>query len=100
MLVCTFRSNFLDTDYILDGHARKCPISVVTDGDKAMHKVIKLVMRGSIHRLCSWQLERNVQTNIGDSGFTQTFTHCMFTYIEIFNGLRFWKLLGCRTMIK
>ena len=59
----------------------KCPISIVTDGDKAMRKAIKLVMPGSIHRLCSWHLERNVQTNISDSGFTRAFTNCMFTYM-------------------
>ncbi|KAK2656035.1 hypothetical protein Ddye_009087 [Dipteronia dyeriana] len=56
----------------------KCPITVVTDGDKAIREAIKLVMPGSIHRLCSWHLERNVQTNIGDSGFTQAFMNCMF----------------------
>ncbi|KAK0589446.1 hypothetical protein LWI29_014438 [Acer saccharum] len=48
----------------------KCPISVVTDGDRAMGKAISLVMPSTIRRLCSWHLERNVQTNVGDSGFT------------------------------
>ncbi|KAK3229785.1 hypothetical protein Dsin_001666 [Dipteronia sinensis] len=59
----------------------KCPISVVTDGDKAMSKAIRLVMPTAVRRLCSWHLERNVQTNVGDSGFTQAYTHLMLTYM-------------------
>ncbi|KAK0578853.1 hypothetical protein LWI29_017273 [Acer saccharum] len=51
----------------------KCPISVVTNGDKAMSKAIKLVMPTVVRHLCSWQLERNVQMKLGDSGFTQAF---------------------------
>ncbi|KAK0573768.1 hypothetical protein LWI29_013277 [Acer saccharum] len=42
----------------------KMPKSVVTDGDKAMHKAIKTVMTESVRRLCCWHLERNVQTNV------------------------------------
>ncbi|KAH7571522.1 hypothetical protein JRO89_XS04G0070000 [Xanthoceras sorbifolium] len=53
------------------------PILVVTNGDKAMRKAIKPEMSGSIHRLCSWHLKRNVQTNFRDSGFTRSFTHCL-----------------------
>ncbi|KAK0606491.1 hypothetical protein LWI29_038314 [Acer saccharum] len=37
----------------------KMPKSVVTDGDKAMHKAIKTVMSESVRRLCCWHLERN-----------------------------------------
>ncbi|KAK0580650.1 hypothetical protein LWI29_004637 [Acer saccharum] len=55
--------------------------SMVTDGDRAMGKAISLVMPSAVHRLCSWHLERNMQTNVGDSGFTQAFTHCMLTYM-------------------
>ncbi|TXG63610.1 hypothetical protein EZV62_010604 [Acer yangbiense] len=59
----------------------KCPISVVIDGDKAMSKAISTVMPSAIRCLCSWHLERNVHMNVGDSGFTQAFTHCMLTYM-------------------
>ncbi|KAK0607928.1 hypothetical protein LWI29_022823 [Acer saccharum] len=38
----------------------KMPKSVVTDGDKAMHKAIKTVMPESVRRLCCWHVERNV----------------------------------------
>ncbi|KAK2647761.1 hypothetical protein Ddye_015250 [Dipteronia dyeriana] len=48
----------------------KMPQSVVTDGDKAMHKAIKTVMPNSVRRLCCWHLEPNVQTNIQDQNFT------------------------------
>ncbi|KAK2655563.1 hypothetical protein Ddye_008615 [Dipteronia dyeriana] len=44
----------------------KMPQSVVTDGDKAMHKAIKTMMPNSVRRLCCWHLERNVQTDIQD----------------------------------
>ncbi|KAK0588220.1 hypothetical protein LWI29_036127 [Acer saccharum] len=59
----------------------KCPVSVVTDGDKAMSKALSLAMPSTIRRLCSWHLERNVQTNVDDTGFTQAFTDCMLTYM-------------------
>ncbi|KAK0579596.1 hypothetical protein LWI29_028430 [Acer saccharum] len=55
----------------------KCPVSVVTDGDKAMSKALSSVMPSTIRRLCSWHLERNVQTNVGD----KVFTDCMLTYM-------------------
>ncbi|KAK2633888.1 hypothetical protein Ddye_028680 [Dipteronia dyeriana] len=38
-------------------------ILVITDGDRAMSKALMLVMGSIVHRLCSWHLERNVQTN-------------------------------------
>ncbi|KAK2650666.1 hypothetical protein Ddye_018155 [Dipteronia dyeriana] len=50
----------------LEAMRGKCPISVVTDGDRAMSKALMLVMGTVVHRLCSWHLERNVQTNVGD----------------------------------
>ncbi|KAK2637754.1 hypothetical protein Ddye_025549 [Dipteronia dyeriana] len=59
----------------------KCPLSVVTDGDKAMIKAMWLVMPSAIRCLCCWHLEWNVQANVCDTGFTQAFTHCMLTYM-------------------
>ena len=35
----------------------KKPISVVTDGNKTMRKVIKKVLSDACHRLCSWHLQ-------------------------------------------
>ncbi|KAE8686965.1 hypothetical protein F3Y22_tig00111027pilonHSYRG00616 [Hibiscus syriacus] len=42
----------------------KSPISVVTDGDRAMQRAIKSVIPYAKHRLCSWHLSRNAQANI------------------------------------
>ncbi|XP_034680220.1 protein FAR1-RELATED SEQUENCE 7-like [Vitis riparia] len=54
------------------------PISVVTDGDKAMRKAIKKVLPHACHRLCSWHLQRNAFTNVHIKDFTSIFARCMF----------------------
>ncbi|KAL5810603.1 hypothetical protein ACOSQ4_027171 [Xanthoceras sorbifolium] len=59
----------------------KCPKSVVTDGNHAMRKAIKSEMAGSVHRLCSWHLQRNAQTNLGNSDFCGAFSHCMAAFM-------------------
>ncbi|KAK3219163.1 hypothetical protein Dsin_013133 [Dipteronia sinensis] len=59
----------------------KMPQSVVTDGDRAMHKAIKIVMPESVRRLCCWHLERSVQTNIQDGNFTRAFCSCMLNFM-------------------
>ncbi|KAH9679523.1 protein FAR1-RELATED SEQUENCE [Citrus sinensis] len=40
------------------------PISIVTDGDRAMRKAIKKVVPEARHRLCIWNLQRNAQSNV------------------------------------
>ncbi|KAE8658297.1 hypothetical protein F3Y22_tig00116971pilonHSYRG00094 [Hibiscus syriacus] len=52
----------------------KSPISVVTDGDRAMQRAIKSVIPNGKHRLCSWHLSHNAQANIGDPKFTTAFS--------------------------
>ncbi|KAK2652990.1 hypothetical protein Ddye_012846 [Dipteronia dyeriana] len=69
----------------------KMPQSVVTDGDKAMHKAIKTVMANSVRRLCCWHLERNVQTNIQDGNFTRAFCSSMLTYMTLEDFELKWK---------
>ena len=54
------------------------PISVVTDGDKAMRKAIKKVLPHACHRLCSWHLQRNAFTNVHIKDFTSIFARCVF----------------------
>ena len=56
----------------------KKPISVVTDGGKAMRKAIKRVLLNACHRMCSWHLQRNAFTNVHIKDFTSTFARCMF----------------------
>ncbi|KAK0605971.1 hypothetical protein LWI29_032701 [Acer saccharum] len=55
--------------------------SVVTNGDKAMHKAIKTVMPESVRRLCCWHVEQNVQTNVQDDNFTRAFCNCMLNFM-------------------
>lgn len=58
----------------------KTPISVVTDGDKAMSKAIKTVFPKSRHRLCVWHLERNAFANLHDKVY-ESFIRCMVRYV-------------------
>ncbi|WKA02132.1 hypothetical protein VitviT2T_020355 [Vitis vinifera] len=62
----------------LDAMMNKKPISVVTDGDKAMCKAIKKVLPDTCHRLCSWHLQRNAFTNGHIKDFSSIFARCMF----------------------
>ncbi|XP_050259192.1 protein FAR1-RELATED SEQUENCE 5-like [Quercus robur] len=57
----------------------KTPISVVTDGDKAMSKAIKTVFPKSRHRLCVWHHERNAFANLHDKVY-ESFIRCMVRY--------------------
>ncbi|KAE8697483.1 Detected protein of unknown function [Hibiscus syriacus] len=58
----------------------KSPISVVTDGDRAMQRAIKSVIPYAKHILCYWHLSRNAQANIGDPKFTAAFSKCMASW--------------------
>ncbi|RVW18027.1 Protein FAR1-related sequence 5 [Vitis vinifera] len=62
----------------LEAMMNKRPISVVTDGDKAMRKAIKKVLPDTCHRLCSWHLQRNAFTNVHIKDFSSIFARCMF----------------------
>ncbi|KAH9698523.1 protein FAR1-RELATED SEQUENCE [Citrus sinensis] len=59
------------------------PVSVITDGDKAMSKAIKTVFTGCIHRLCCWHLERNAQANLKNEDFTRKFRDLMLTPMTV-----------------
>ncbi|KAE8671018.1 hypothetical protein F3Y22_tig00112000pilonHSYRG00211 [Hibiscus syriacus] len=65
---------------VLEAMMNKSPISVVTDGDRAMQRAIKSVIPYAKHRLCSWHLSRNAQANIGDPKFTPAFSKCMASW--------------------
>ncbi|KAE8681806.1 hypothetical protein F3Y22_tig00111308pilonHSYRG00030 [Hibiscus syriacus] len=69
----------------LEAMMNKSPISVVTDGDRAMQRAIKSVIPYSKHILCSWHLSRNAQANIGDPKFTAAFSKCMASWCESMN---------------
>ncbi|KAI8531106.1 hypothetical protein RHMOL_Rhmol11G0111400 [Rhododendron molle] len=59
------------------------PVSVVTDGDRAMHQAIQKVIPDCRHRLCSWHLSRNAATNIHKLEFQKDFKRCMQMDCEI-----------------
>jgi hypothetical protein len=60
----------------------KMPMSVVTDGDKAMRAAIEKVLPASQHRLCIWHLERNAQSNLNDKDAVNDFIRCMVSYVS------------------
>ncbi|KAE8676097.1 hypothetical protein F3Y22_tig00111633pilonHSYRG00045 [Hibiscus syriacus] len=64
----------------LEAMMNKSPISVVTDGDRAMQRAIKYVIPNAKHILCSWHLSRNTQANISDLKFTAAFSKCMVSW--------------------
>ncbi|KAE8727267.1 hypothetical protein F3Y22_tig00005659pilonHSYRG00014 [Hibiscus syriacus] len=92
----------------LEAMMNKSPISVVTDGDRAMQRAIKSVIPYAKHRLCSWHISRNAQANIGDPKFTAAFSKCMASWWTtenlIFNGVRLFQnsttksIHGCESM--
>ncbi|KAH9646936.1 protein FAR1-RELATED SEQUENCE [Citrus sinensis] len=59
----------------------KMPVSIVTDGDRAMRNAIRTVFPDASHRLCCWHLERNATANISDPNFTSAFKDVMLNYM-------------------
>ncbi|KAI8542606.1 hypothetical protein RHMOL_Rhmol08G0150500 [Rhododendron molle] len=51
----------------------KKPISVVTDGDKAMRQAIIAVFPSTTYRLCTWHLQRNAVSNVHKPKFHEDF---------------------------
>ena len=65
-------------------------MSVITDGDKAMSKAIKIVMSGCVHQLCCWHLERNTQANVKKNEFTSKFRQLMLNLMSMEEFERDW----------
>ncbi|CAI0543979.1 unnamed protein product [Linum tenue] len=65
MFGCAFLKDEKSESYIwlLDTFVKcmggKKPLSVITDGDKAMRQAISQVLPKAAHRLCSWHIDRN-----------------------------------------
>lgn len=59
----------------------KCPQTLITYGDIAMRNAIQTVFLHATHRLCSWYLARNVQTNVGNENFTREFNEFMCSHM-------------------
>ncbi|KAL7252834.1 hypothetical protein ACSBR1_007399 [Camellia fascicularis] len=59
------------------------PISIVTDGDRAMRQAIERVIPNCRHCLCSWHLEKNASTNVHIPEFTNDFAQLMLKKCKI-----------------
>ncbi|KAI8534282.1 hypothetical protein RHMOL_Rhmol10G0078200 [Rhododendron molle] len=55
----------------------KMPVSVMTDGDKATRRAIKIVLPKARHRLCKRHLKKNAVSNVHVPGFLCDFEKCM-----------------------
>ncbi|KAL7164412.1 hypothetical protein ACSBR2_040344 [Camellia fascicularis] len=70
-------------EMLMEAMDGKRPISVVTDGDRAMRQAIKRVIPNCRHRLCSWHLEKNASTNVHIPEFTTDFAQLMLKKCKI-----------------
>ncbi|KAG2539406.1 hypothetical protein PVAP13_9NG472614 [Panicum virgatum] len=52
---------------------QKHPISVITDGDLAMQRAIRIVWPNSSHRLCGWHFEQNLVRNVHNDKLKEAF---------------------------
>ena len=48
----------------LKANCQKKPRSIIIDRDAAMIRAIRLVLVDVLHRLCSWHVEKNMQTHL------------------------------------
>ncbi|XP_028120064.1 protein FAR1-RELATED SEQUENCE 5-like [Camellia sinensis] len=61
----------------MEAMGNKAPVSVLTNGDKAMREAIKRIFPDARHRLCNWHLGKNAVSNVHISGFAHAFKQCM-----------------------
>lgn len=61
----------------------KKPLSIVTNGNRAMRQAITWIFPDSCHRLCSWHFIRNCTSNISNVNFVSAFKKCMFGDYEV-----------------
>ncbi|WVZ84607.1 hypothetical protein U9M48_031629 [Paspalum notatum var. saurae] len=58
--------------------AQKHPISVITDGDLAMQRALRVVWPNCNHRLCVWHIGQNVIRNLHDEALKEDFKAFIF----------------------
>ncbi|KAK9912104.1 hypothetical protein M0R45_035979 [Rubus argutus] len=61
----------------------KKPISVITDGDDAMHNAVARLIPDARHQLCSWHIGRNVCSNLKGVDTQRDFCHLIFAGLTI-----------------
>ncbi|XP_047067091.1 protein FAR1-RELATED SEQUENCE 5-like isoform X2 [Lolium rigidum] len=53
--------------------ANKHPISVITDGDLAMQRAIRVVWSDTVHKLCVWHIQENIVRHLSDDAVKEEF---------------------------
>jgi len=66
-----------------DAMVQMHPVSVITDGDLAMQRAIRLVWPNSSHRLCIWHIEQNIVHNLHDDGVKADFRYFLYDCCSI-----------------
>ena len=66
-----------------DANIQKHPISVITDGDLAMQRAIRIVWLNSSHRLCGWHIEQNLVRNVHNDKLKEAFRVFMYDCCSI-----------------
>ena len=61
----------------------KCPNVVVTNGDRAIREVIKVVFSNSSHRLCSWHFQQNACENVKNPKFLEGFKRLIYSNFSL-----------------
>jgi zinc finger SWIM domain-containing protein 3 len=62
---------------------QKHHISVITDGDLAMQRAIRIVWPNSSHRLCGWHFEQNLMRNVHNDKLKEAFRVFMYDCCSI-----------------
>ncbi|XP_057418155.1 protein FAR1-RELATED SEQUENCE 5-like [Lotus japonicus] len=67
----------------LEAMKGKAPMSVITDGDRAMKAAIKQVYPNAHHRLCAWHILDNARKHVHIPEFITKLRKCMFTEFDV-----------------
>ena len=63
----------MDAAAFSEAMLQKHPVSVITDGDLAMQRAIRVVWPNANHRLCVWHIEQNIVCNLHDDKVKEEF---------------------------
>ena len=56
---------------------------MITDGDLAMQRAIRIVWPNTSHRLCGWHIEQNLVCNVHDDKVKEAFRVSMYDLCSI-----------------
>ncbi|KAK1680813.1 hypothetical protein QYE76_041661 [Lolium multiflorum] len=60
-------------DVFSEARSQKHPISVITDGDLAMQRAIRVIWPDSNHKLCVWHIQQNIVRHLSDDKVKEEF---------------------------